>query len=594
MTETVQSILAELEKATQLSDITQGVTKLEALKPFENVITFGCSANITIDQLEVCLKKHAFLHQREAKVVTGAFDSHLENLELFSNEGVQYVLLLNFFDSLVPSLEARATTLNEEFKNNLKQKISSQLQLVIQSSKSFKEVFIPLFHRMSAPASILESDGIQQLIDELNEVLQATLAGQKNFKLIDLNAIIETIGRDAAFNTRFYYKFKAPYSVSFLDELAKNLFILLRGGGAHFYKALVLDCDNTLWGGIIGEDQMSGIKIGPHEYPDNIYWNIQNEILTLKKQGALLVLCSKNNANDVDEVLSSHSGMVLKEKDIILKKVNWFDKATNLREIATELNIGLDSLVFLDDSEFECNSIRTQLPQVKTVQVPKNVFDYPKVFQKIKNLFPPSSDGLSTADKTEQYKIRALALQEEAKFSNQADYLASLKLKVILRKNHAPSVARISELTLKSNQFNVTTRRYSPAEITALFESKEADVYSLEVSDKFGDSGLTGVVIVRYQGKNLQVDSFLMSCRVIGRGVEFSIWEKVFDDARKRGITHVESQYIKTSKNALVESFFDKLGMNILQSDESAKHYRAALDSFAKIKEDHVEVIHDF
>ena len=594
MSNDLNELICKLKDAVQVSDILKLNKDLDKLDAYTESIKWGISANITLDQIEITLKKHGFLNQRKTTTVMGAFDSHLENIELFKNNNVDHVLFLNFFDSLLPSLESRVLSLSSELISDLKSKIKHQLSIISNSSSHFKSLFIPLLHRMGHPAAIEANDGINSIVDDFNEMIKSLTKDYSNITLIDMDPIISSIGRNDSFNTRFYYKFKSPYSVAFVDALSRNLLILLRGGGSYFYKALVLDCDNTLWGGIIGEDLIGGIKLGPHEYPDNIFWTIQNEIIALKNSGVLLVLCSKNNAADVDEVLEKHEYSAIRNEHIILKKVNWTDKAENLRQIAKELNIGLESLVFLDDSEFECNSIRMILPQVKTIQVPKNIFEYPQTFQKVKELFVSKDQTKDASDKTEQYRIRALAIQEEAKYTSEEDYLTSLGLKVKLRKNQISSVSRISELSQKSNQFNVTTKRYSVQEITSLMTSKESAVYSLEVSDKFGDSGLTGVAIVKYVHNSLVIDSFLMSCRVIGRGVEFMVWETIFNDAIKNGCSVVEAEYIKSQKNILVENFFDKLGFPAPLASEQGKKYHSAIVSFTNLNKTYIEVSYEY
>lgn len=257
----------------------------------------------------------------------------------------------------------------------------------------------------------------------------------------------------------------------------------------------------------------------------------------------------------------------------------------------------MDSIVFLDDSEFECEAVRTQIQSVKTLQVPKNIFDYPEFFNRIKQFFVVNNQSKNiflnhmSPDKTEQYRIRSLSLNEEAKFNNQDDFLYSLQLKIFLKKNHAPSISRISELTQKSNQFNLTTKRYNTAEILSFMENESSDVYSFEVSDKFGPSGLTGVVILRYENNITFIDSFLMSCRIIGRNLEFAIWDYIFKDVSKNEIKKICCEYIKTAKNQIVENFYDELGFEVVSNTQEKKCYIGYTDAFHITKKFFVEVI---
>jgi FkbH-like protein len=367
-----------------------------------------------------------------------------------------------------------------------------------------------------------------------------------------------------------------------------------RAAGSYFYKALVLDADNTLWGGIVGEDLPDELKLGPHDYPGSVYWGAQQEFLALQKRGVLLCLCSKNNAAEVETILANHPEMVLREQHFVAKRVNWDDKVTNLRRIAADLNIGLDAMVYLDDSAFECEAVRGQIPMVRTLQVPANVYEYPALVQHVKELFLAGGISSESAAKTEQYRLRSLAEDERKRFANQEEYLASLGLSVEMRLGEQKAIKRIAELTQKSNQFNLTTRRYSEGQIRELMQSATAEVYSIHVSDKFGDSGLTGVVILRYEDGDVVVDTCVLSCRVIGRGIEFSVWAPLFERAAARGIRAIRAQYLATAKNAQVRDFYDRLGLPLASDCEGQRTYRGTLSQLQGPTVPHIEVVHDF
>jgi FkbH-like protein len=251
--------------------------------------------------------------------------------------------------------------------------------------------------------------------------------------------------------------------------------------------------------------------------------------------------------------------------------------------------VGLDSIVFLDDSSFECEAVRQQLPMVKTVQVPATLSDYPRVIEEIKSLFLAGGISADSKGKTDQYRQRAGAEELKAQFDTQEAYLASLELKVELTRNAHSSAGRISELSLKSNQFNLTTRRYSVAEIEEMMESHA--VFSLVVSDKFGNAGLTGVVVVRYEETIVIVENFFMSCRVIGRGIETSIWTHIVSDAAKRGCTELRAEFIPSAKNAQVADFFDRLGLPLKNENaEGSRQYSVAAADFTAPVNSWIEV----
>jgi FkbH-like protein len=304
----------------------------------------------------------------------------------------------------------------------------------------------------------------------------------------------------------------------------------------------------------------------------------------------LLCLCSKNNPEDVDEVLDKHPDTVLRREHIAARRVNWNDKVSNLQAIAGELNIGLDSLVFIDDSDFECNAVRSALPAVRVFQVPKTLSDYPRLLGEIRELFLAGGISAESRSKTAQYRQRQEAAESSAQFETNEQYLASLDLQVQLTRDDMASLARISELTLKSNQFNLTTLRQSPAEIRQRIDSDAGTVYSLGVSDRFGNAGLTGVVLATWQGETARIDAFLMSCRVIGRGVEFCFWPELIEDARRRGCRFIEAEYRPTAKNAQVADFYDRLGLPLVAEDNGARCYRAALDGFSPPPIDWIKV----
>lgn len=558
--------------------------------------SFGLSANITIDQIELYLKKYAYLNELKLNTVQGLYDSHFENIQNFKSKKIENIIFIHLFDNILPSLESRLDLLSTEEINNLLNKFENELRALVKEASSFKNIFIPLFFRITPRIASEALDKVDLTLEVFNNKIREIVSGLNNIKLLNFEQILTEFGFKQNINLRFYYNFKAPFTNVFLDQVAKTIFIHLRGGGKYFYKVLVLDCDNTLWGGIIGEDSINGIKLDPYDYPGNIYWYIQNKIINLKKQGVLIALCSKNNAKDVDEVLANHKNMVIRDSDVVLKKVNWQDKASNIREIAKELNLGLDSFVFIDDSEFEISSIKTQLPQVKCIQVPKAIFEYPNKFNEVLELFSSIEQKSNSSDKTLQYQIRAQALSEQAQFATQEEYLKSLQLKITINSKNLKQTPRISELTQKSNQFNVTTRRYTTQEIDGIFNSDDKDIFTVNVTDKFGDSGLTGIVITKIDKKAILIDSFLMSCRVIGRGVEFAIWDYIFESARKRGCEKVYAEYIESPKNALVEDFYDKLGLNLVRTDlndkkQKIKYYELELESYKPSQNKHIEVI---
>lgn len=575
-----------------LTQVMQAVATLEK-KEQGRRISLGLSASATIDLLGVYLRKHGLLAGTRVDIVPGNYDDPLGDVERFRQAGVKHMLLLPFFDNLLPSFEAQLECLPAEALDAKEQELRARYRLVFEQARGLDTVFLCLFHRLGAAVAVDGQDAVAVAVARFNQALREEASGFVNIRLIDSEDIVSAVGRRSAFDMRFYLRGKAPYAGAYLDELARRVFAAARGFGAHFYKVLALDCDNTLWGGVIGEDLLAGIKLGPHDYPGNVFWRMQHEFATLERNGVLLCLCTKNNPADVDEVLRKHPDMVLREGQIALRKVNWEDKPSNLRALAAELNVGLDSFVFLDDSAFECEAVRQQLPMVRTVQVPATLSEYPQVVQAIKELFLAGGTSAESRSKTGHYRQRAQAEELKAEFASHEDYLASQQLAVEISRNARASAARISELSQKSNQFNLTTRRYSVADIERMMDSAGHAVYSLVVRDKFGSAGLTGVVTLEYADGVARVDNFLMSCRVIGRGIEMAVWRQLAADALGRGCGELRTEYIPTAKNAQVADFFDRLGLPLLgETDDGARRYGIDLKSFAAPETPWIETVY--
>lgn len=573
--------IAVLNKAdSTLSQVMQAVVSLEKAEPVRR-LSIGLSSSATVELLGLYLRKHGLLSGTHITILQGNYDDPIGDVDLFLRAGVEHMVLLPFLDTLMPSLEAQMACLAPDVLLAKELEMRNRYRVAFEKAKSFKSILLGSFHRMGHAADLSGADAVAAALTRFNQALREEAAAFPNIRIIDTEDVVRTVGHTAAFDTRFYFRNKAPYTGAYFNELARRIASASRGFGTHFYKVLVLDCDNTLWGGVIGEDLMAGIKLGPYDYPGNIFWRMQHEFAALERNGILICLCSKNNPKDVDEVLQTHPEMVLKPSQIVAKKVNWNDKPSNLRALAQELNVGLDSMVFLDDSSFECEAVRQQLPMVKTMQVPATLSEYPRVVREIRELFLAGGIAADSHGKTEQYRQRAHAAALQAQFDSHDDYMASLEMKVELSCNAVDSVARISELSMKSNQFNLTTQRFSEAEVIQLMQSPDSAVYSLLVSDKFGKAGLTGVVFIRYVGDVAHIDNFLMSCRVIGRGVETAIWTQISNDAAKHGCNQIQAVFMPSAKNAQVADFYERLGVQLIDTAaDGIKHYRSALATF--------------
>ncbi|MBC9030947.1 HAD-IIIC family phosphatase [Sphingomonas sp. JC676] len=574
----VRCVLANAD--TPIAQLIKAVTAAERALADAPEVAIGLSSNATIDMLGLYLRREAALVGVRARIVMGNYDDPIGDFERFAREGVERVILVPIFDNVLPAFEAQVATLPSQALTAKEAELRARYSLALERGRSFRSVQLGLYHRLGVSAVPDSEDAVTAWIQRFNAMLREEAARHANVQLIDIAASVAAIGHRVAFDRRFYLRSKAPYSAALLSDLATRLAAGTRGFGTRFIKALALDCDNTLWGGVVGEDLVAGVKLDPHDYPGNVFWRTQQAIAGLERQGLLLCLCTKNNPADVEEMFTHHPHMVLKNTQIAARRVNWTDKVTNLRELAAELNIGLDSFIFLDDSSVEAEAVRTRLPQVTMVQVPQTLSDYPAVIDEIARLFLGAGISESGGSKTEQYRLRAAAAEAQSAFATHEDYLASLELEAALHLDRPTEAARIAELSQKSNQFNLATRRYTQLEIEQLMAAPDAQVFSITVRNRFGDSGLTGVLVLRYEDEVARVENFLMSCRVLGQGIEFSLWTAVIERARAGGAVRIEADFIASAKNAQVRDFYDRLGLELLDDNAGTRRYRRALTGF--------------
>jgi len=379
--------------------------------------------------------------------------------------------------------------------------------------------------------------------------------------LMDLDEVISDIGRAGFFDPRLWESSRFPFSVAGAQATVRRLIACAAVQLMPRAKCIVLDADNTLWGGIVGEDGPTGIALGP-DYPGSVYLSFQRRLLELQQRGFLLALCSKNNPQDVAEVLTNHPHQVLRDEHFAATRVNWEPKPDNLRALARELNLGLESFVFIDDSAHECLAVRQQLPQVEVVQVPSDPLELPYCLDAVARL-----EIISRTDedqvRTQMYQQERQRQQTAQSYRSVEEYLASLNMVMRIGLDQPQHVPRIAQLTQKTNQFNLTTARYTEAEILSFMRDPDCLVAHFSLSDVFGDSGLVGVAIVRgVGGPDAVWDTLLMSCRVIGRRAEHAFVHHILGELAERGAERVRANYRPTAKNEMVREFWSSVGFS--------------------------------
>lgn len=383
-------------------------------------------------------------------------------------------------------------------------------------------------------------------------------AGQ--IRLLDLDALQRDFGARASFDPRKWSLYKQPYTEAFLWQMGQLIGRIIRAGKVAPKKCVVLDCDNTLWGGIVGEDGLGGITIG-QDFPGSGFRDLQTLMLYLRSQGVLLALASKNNEDEVWQVFDANDGMVLRREHISAWRINWEPKASNVQAIADELNISIDSLVFIDDSPFETAQVAASGTSVVTLEAdPARMVAAIKALRLFDKLEVTAEDS-TRADMMQAVRKRATSPSE---MLSKEEFAASLALRVALGEASISQLGRIAQLINKTNQFNLSTIRRSAEEVAALHASPGWGVYALSVWDKFGEYGLVGVAIVEKGAARWRIDTFLLSCRVLARGVETALLAKIAEDARLAGATAIEAAFIPTGKNAPVASFLPDHGFTSL------------------------------
>ena len=334
---------------------------------------------------------------------------------------------------------------------------------------------------------------------------------------------------------------------------------LLAATSGRSYKCLVLDLDNTLWGGVVGDDGVPGLVLGQNSAVGEAYVQFQRYVLRLARRGVILAVCSKNDEVNARAPFTQHSEMVLKEADIACFVANWQDKASNLRSIAKTLNIGLDSVVFVDDNPFERAQVRSELPMVAVPELPEDPAAYASLLSAAGYF---ESTGLTEEDRsrTAQYQDNADRHRLLESSSDMGAYLASLNMKLAGGPINADNLKRATQLINKTNQFNLTTRRYSEDEVAQLAADPSGIAVQLRLVDRFGDSGIICIVIGKLQGTDLLLDSWLMSCRVLGRQVEEATFNIVSAQAIALGAQQLVGEFLPTPKNGMVKNLYERLG----------------------------------
>jgi FkbH-like protein len=553
--------------------------------------------SFTVEPVVPLLRAEAFLHGIDLTVQMGDFNAYVQEIldpgsSLYRFEPDVIVVAVRTPD-LAPELWQGYADLAPEAVSSTAERVTNNFSQWIRILRERSSAAV-IIHSLELPArpavGLLDSQrstGQSAAIQQINQAMKQIATEHRGIHILDYDGLVARHGRLRWHDEQKWLTARMPIAADHLIFLAREWLRFMVPLSGRIAKVLVTDLDNTLWGGVIGEDGMPGIKLGA-EYPGAAYQSLQRALLDLARRGILLAICSKNNPEEAMEALEKHPGMLLRPKDFSAVRINWNDKAQNLREIASELNVGIDSFVFLDDNPVERAQVRSALPGVMVLDLPEDPIAYAAavrdcaVFERL---------ALSNEDLRRTTLYAAEHQRSEAKnnFQTKEDFFRYLDQEAEVAPVSEATIARVAQLTQKTNQFNLTTRRYSEQQIAEMADPQECQVLSIKVRDRFGDHGLVGVAITRDEGETCQIDTFLLSCRVIGRTVETALLAYIARNAASRGCKRLQGWFLPTKKNSPASEFYRQHGFEIAAQNDGASLWslnltRGGIDSPQWIK----------
>lgn len=551
--------------------ISHYITKSKELDniQFNKKIRVAVLSSFTINGVEETLRVKCAEKKIECITYIGGYNQYHQNI--LDDKSKLYEFLPDITFLLVDS----RTILGDLFYSPYLLSVSERKDFVDKKSKELLELVDSFTKKTNSklvvanltiptysPYGIFETKtkyGLHHMVYDINNKLSEGITNNDSVYLYDFNGFVSRFGENNVFDFKQFLFGDIKIALDYISYFANDLIGYIIALLGLTSRCIVLDLDNTLWGGVVGEDGFDGIKLGKGP-PGNAYVEFQRILLSLQKRGVLLAINSKNNPEDALKVINEHPDMILRKEHFACLKINWNDKVSNMKEIAEELNFGLDYMVFFDDDpvnrEFMCNN----LPQVLTVELPKDPAQYVKTLQNMKEF-----NTLNITDEDIKRGVMYLQQQKRKEFENSAPdlegFLRNLNTIVSILPADKFTIPRISQLTLKTNQFNLTTKRYQEEEIQRFSKDNKILVGCAQVEDKFGDNGITSVFIIKNdKPQEWVLDTFLLSCRVMGREIEKGILDYIIKKAKENKIKRIKAEYIPTQKNKPIENFLPNCG----------------------------------
>ncbi len=546
--------------------------------------------SFTVEPIVPLVRAAAACWGLDLRVRLGQFNSYVRevldpNSSLY-RETTDVVVLAVQTRDVAPELWSRSADLDVSQLEALVQRVVQDYRTWVETVRARSSAHF-VIHNLEQPAQpaagisdVQHTNGQLQAIERINAELVALAASVPGVHVLDYDGLVARHGRVRWHDEQKWLVARLPIAADSLVHLADEWLRYLLPICGRQAKCLVCDLDNTLWGGVIGEDGLAGIKLGG-DYPGAAYQELQRAILDLTRRGIVLAVCSKNNEADALEAIDNHPEMLLRRQDFAAMRINWLDKAQNLREIAAELNIGIDSLVLIDDNPVEREFVRETIPEMTVIDVDAAhplghaaaVRNCP-LFERLEISTEDRQRGQLYTAENERRTLQTSATTIE-------DYYRSLEMVATVGLADEATRQRVAQLTQKTNQLNMTTRRYSEQDIQAFMDDPATHVYWVRVEDRFGDNGIIGVMISRETGNDWLLDTFLMSCRVIGRTVETAMLGVLVEEARRCSAHRLLGPFIPTGKNAPAQEIYASHGFRCIDKNDKKSLWELELSSAA-------------
>ena len=533
-------------------------------------VRIALMGNTTLDPLVPFLTVELARRNLRGETYVSPFGQYVQDLTAgtFTAFGAQMILLHLSLPLLRPDRVHGFAELSNDERRLLRDDVLDEVErwVALALAKSTAAIMVCNFPIVGSPAlgiaDMAEEYGETEFLHSLNLALLHRLRPHPRVQILDLERAVAKIGIDKAFDARFMHMAKTDWTDALLAEVGKECVRHVVAASGRARKCLVLDLDNTLWGGVLGEDGADGIHVAPGDAQGEAFHAFQRRIRALKRRGILLALCSKNDPALVEQAFGQHPDMPLQLCDFSARAIGWEPKSAGLASIAAQLNIGVDSLVFMDDNPAEIAEVCAALPDVESVLLPRDPADYVATLDNLPS-FEKSRLGAEDAARSRLYAEAATRAAAIAISSGPGDYLADLDMTVTIWRATSADTSRVHQLLAKTNQFNVTTKRYSVAEVQQFIDAPDCRLTVCSLRDRFGDFGTIGLCLALREDDVLRIDSFVMSCRALGRGVEAAFLGELKQHASGetdgRAIT---ARFVPTERNAPAAHFFDEAGFS--------------------------------